>query len=329
MNDGRDGGAHGDERDGERGNGPIRGGDADRGADGDADRSPHKVTREWPGKVPGDSRYYIYAPSPLARGMFLCPLRVGISHYRPGFLRRPLPSDAYFLIMVLHGSLALTVGDVTRRVGQHQVAIIDCARGFQYTVEEDTEAIWLNFDGPTAPQYCGLMIDTLSNAFTPSDVPAVMTPLMDLLRLFDTQTAISEPLLSRIITDLLTACLLSGDGEATTRTRSRNIDAAIEYVSDHLDAPLTVGALARQAHMSEYHFIRLFKRQTGMTPHEYVTRERVQLAQSLLIDTAEPLPAIARECGFSDRRVLTAAFKRVVGMSPTTYRAAGRRGKTA
>lgn len=295
----------------------------------DSDQVPRKITREWPGKVPNDSRYYIYSPSPLARGMFLCPLRVGISHYRPGFLRRPLPSDAFFLIMVLHGSLLLTVDGEQRRVARHRAAIIDCVKGFQYAVDEDTEAIWLNFDGPTAPQYCNLMISTLSNVFTPADTPAVMTPLMDLIRMFDTQTAISEPLLSRIITDLLTACLLSGDGDGTTRTRSRNIDATIEYISDHLDTPLTIDALARQAHMSEYHFIRLFKRQTGMTPHEYITRERVQLAQSLLIDTAEPLPAIARECGFSDRRVLTAAFKRVIGMSPSTYRNANSPGKTS
>lgn len=292
--------------------------------DGAIAGSPHKVTRAWPGKVSGDSRYYIYAPSPLARETFLCPLRVGVSHYRPGFLRRPLPWDAFFLIVVLEGALRLTADGTTRHIRHHQAAIIDCSRGFQYSAEEDTQTIWLNFDGPVAGRYCDLMIRALSNVFTPTDPASVVSPLMELMHIFDTQTTVNEPVMSRIITDLLTACLLSGNGSTTTRIRSHDIDTVINHIEKHLSSSLPVAELARHAHMSEYHFIRLFKRQVGMTPHEYITRERIRLAQVLLTDTTESLPAIARECGFSDRRVLTAAFKRILGMSPRTYRSANR-----
>jgi transcriptional regulator GlxA family with amidase domain len=92
------------------------------------------------------------------------------------------------------------------------------------------------------------------------------------------------------------------------------------WIAGHLDADLSVAALAARANLTERSFSRAFRREVGQTPAAYVEALRVERARILLEDGAESLHAVARATGFASAEVLRRAFHRRVGVSPAAYR---------
>jgi AraC family transcriptional regulator len=93
-----------------------------------------------------------------------------------------------------------------------------------------------------------------------------------------------------------------------------------EYIDAHLDTELTLEQLATVAHLSPYHFARLFKNSMGLPPHQYVIARRVERAKELLQARKRlPLAEVAAEVGFSDQSHFTRHFKRIVGVTPRQF----------
>jgi len=106
-------------------------------------------------------------------------------------------------------------------------------------------------------------------------------------------------------------------GQSADRVPLRELQA---WIADHLDADLSVPALAARACMSERHFARAFKAETGMTPAVYVESLRVERARLALESGAAPIDAVAERCGFGTVETLRRAFARRLGVSPAAYR---------
>jgi transcriptional regulator GlxA family with amidase domain len=105
--------------------------------------------------------------------------------------------------------------------------------------------------------------------------------------------------------------------QAADRAPLRELQA---WIADHLDADLSVPALAARACMSERNFARAFKAETGMTPAVYVEALRVERARLALEGGGAPIEAVARRCGFGTVETLRRAFARRLGVSPAAYR---------
>ena len=95
--------------------------------------------------------------------------------------------------------------------------------------------------------------------------------------------------------------------------------AAKEYIHAHLDQNISLAELAAVAHLSEFHFARLFKQTTGLSPHQFVIHQRVERAKQLIAAGRLSLAQIALEVGFSDQSQLTLHFKRLVGVTPKRF----------
>jgi transcriptional regulator GlxA family with amidase domain len=93
------------------------------------------------------------------------------------------------------------------------------------------------------------------------------------------------------------------------------------WIVGHLDADMSVSALATRANMSERSFTRAFRREVGQSPAAYVETFRIEHARALLEDGAPSLEAVAQAAGFASAEVLRRAFHRRVGVSPGDYRA--------
>jgi AraC-like DNA-binding protein len=79
--------------------------------------------------------------------------------------------------------------------------------------------------------------------------------------------------------------------------------------------------LARDVGMSPYHLLRIFRQVVGMTPHQYVLRTRLHRAAARIRRTDEPIAAIAFDVGFGDLSTFNHRFRRVMGLTPSAYRA--------
>lgn len=93
----------------------------------------------------------------------------------------------------------------------------------------------------------------------------------------------------------------------------------VDYIDADLDRDLSLKELAKSVQMSPHYFSRLFKKTTGITPHQYVIRCRVDRAKNLLKQGKLSIAEIATEVGFVDQSHLHRHFKRLVGVTPKTY----------
>jgi AraC family transcriptional regulator len=95
---------------------------------------------------------------------------------------------------------------------------------------------------------------------------------------------------------------------------------AIEAVEDHLVSGISLAELAEATGVSVSHFEVLFKRSTGVSPHQYLLRCRVGRAKELLRFGDLSLADVAARVGFCDQSHFTRHFKRIVGVTPSVYR---------
>ena len=95
-----------------------------------------------------------------------------------------------------------------------------------------------------------------------------------------------------------------------------------DYVEARLDQRLSLTDLAAVSCLSPYHFSRSFKQAVGVGPQRYITQRRLERAKTLMRRTNLPLALIAQEAGFADQSHLTSVFRREIGVTPGSYRAA-------
>jgi AraC family transcriptional regulator len=93
-----------------------------------------------------------------------------------------------------------------------------------------------------------------------------------------------------------------------------------DYIDAHLDRDLSLARIAGVINISPTYFANLFKQTTGVPPHQYVIRQRVQRAEMMLSKTDLAIADIAFQVGFSSQSHLTKQFKRLTSMTPKQTR---------
>ncbi len=99
------------------------------------------------------------------------------------------------------------------------------------------------------------------------------------------------------------------------------ITRAKEFILDHQGEELCLGQVARAVNTSTYYFCKLFKRVTGINFTDYLSRVRIEKARNLLLNPSLRISEIAFEVGFQSLTHFNRVFKKIVGQSPTDYRA--------
>ena len=93
-----------------------------------------------------------------------------------------------------------------------------------------------------------------------------------------------------------------------------------DYVREQLDENISVKALATLVELSPFHFSRVFKEATGLSPLQFVTRERINRAQQLIRETPRSIIDIGLEVGYTSPSSFAKVFRQVVGVTPTDFR---------
>lgn len=94
----------------------------------------------------------------------------------------------------------------------------------------------------------------------------------------------------------------------------------LQWLMQHLDGEHSVDSMAKRQFMSSRTFARRFAAETGTSPHQWLTKQRVLAAQRMLETTDLPLDLIAARVGLASATLLRHHFAAVVGIAPSTYR---------
>ncbi len=111
--------------------------------------------------------------------------------------------------------------------------------------------------------------------------------------------------------------------QAPGRDRQRVVEAAL-WIDAHAPEPICLDSIAAKAGLSPFHFLRLFAKVLGVTPHQYLVRSRLRHAARLLADRARSITDVAFDVGFGDLSNFVRTFHRAAGVSPRKFREAGK-----
>lgn len=93
-----------------------------------------------------------------------------------------------------------------------------------------------------------------------------------------------------------------------------------QFIDQNIQSALHLKDMASKAHLSEFHFSRVFKKIYNITPYQYFIKKKVEHAAHLIIKTQLPFTAIAYSLGFKDIHSFSKTFKKIYHTSPTEYR---------
>jgi AraC family transcriptional regulator len=176
----------------------------------------------------------------------------------------------------------------------------------------------------------GMAADRIEFASRHSVVDPVIADFASTFRAELTGDAPNGVLYAETLTVGLVLHLLANYGVAKPKVSSPRgklnafqLRSVIGFIDAHLGEDVSLMALARQAHVSPFHFARLFRRTVGIPPHQFVLRLRIQRAIGLMKSRTFSLAHIAAECGFHDQPHFTRAFRTVTGTTPAAYPSRG------
>ncbi|MFA7281676.1 MAG: AraC family transcriptional regulator [Sterolibacterium sp.] len=106
---------------------------------------------------------------------------------------------------------------------------------------------------------------------------------------------------------------------ADARQRRRAVEAAV-WIDENSQDSLSLDTIANEAGLSPFHFLRVFTRVFGVTPHQYLVRSRLRHATHLLAEESRSVTEVALDVGFNDLSNFVRTFNRAAGMSPGHFR---------
>ena len=111
--------------------------------------------------------------------------------------------------------------------------------------------------------------------------------------------------------------------EARAYDRRRAVEAAL-WIDANAHGPIDLESSAEEFGLSPFHFLRLFAKVLGVTPHQYLIRSRLRRAARLLADDTRPITEVALDVGFADLSNFVRTFHRAASVSPRSFRQAAR-----
>lgn len=110
------------------------------------------------------------------------------------------------------------------------------------------------------------------------------------------------------------------DSKNAAKDNYNYVNKAIDFIQEYYNSNISLDDICHAIHITPYHFIRLFKEETGLTPHVYLLNVRIENAKKMLEKRECTITETAYLCGFSTVSHFSAAFKKQVGIAPLEYK---------
>ena len=105
-----------------------------------------------------------------------------------------------------------------------------------------------------------------------------------------------------------------------SHVKDSRISEAISYIRDNIGSRIEISKLADMACMSKDHFTRMFRKETGETPNQYIILRKMEKAELLIVTTEMSVKSIANALGYDDSSYFNRLFRKQTGVTPQQYR---------
>ncbi|NLV59858.1 MAG: AraC family transcriptional regulator [Clostridiales bacterium] len=269
-----------------------------------------------------NSEVYFHTASEAARRMYFYLRCTGHFYCDENYAVNRQSYSSFLILYVARGSGYAYIENRRVELSEGYFALLDCFAPHRYGTQTGWEIYWIHFHGVTAREYYNVIVQNKNQFMLPLNPYSTARDLERIFSMFDTQKRTVEPLISKYITSLLTEFVIYNGTQRQT-TQSSGMEQVLNYIAENVDKNLTLAELAQKAALSPYYFSRVFKKEIGYSPHEYLIIARVNTAKFYLKTSVLPIKEIAFRCGFSSECNFCTTFKRIVSITPLTYRNSG------
>ena len=264
------------------------------------------------------------ARHPLLRGLF--PTDAGLYPHAEGhYVEREQGAPGTVLIVCCKGRGWVTFRGHTFGIGSGDVALLPPNEPHAYGADEaDPWTIeWAHYTGSESSAWRALILEDGSPTV---HVPAGSVSELKLAAVHerlevgygDFQLLSAAAALRNCLTEVARLRRLSG----TLATAMDAVDASAVWMRENLERRISLGELARRACLSPSHYSAIFRRRFGFAPIDWLIRQRIHRACSLLQTRSDKIAVIAASVGVTDPYYFSRVFRKVMGMSPDAFRRA-------
>lgn len=259
---------------------------------------------------------YFHTASPFAQGNLCYPLwGATYTCTRPYRVERKESLACFLMFYIQQGKLLFHYRGREFTALPGAVVLLDCKQPHGYHAAGEVSFHWFHCLGAAMQAYSDRLW-ALQGAVFPENYASEQY-FLDVLGQLRSGGP-NEDLLSVRIFQIL--CLLSMPASAVVHPFSAPVEQARAFMAAHLSENLSIDDVADAAALSRYHFSRLFRKETGFAPYEYLMQLRFRHAKQLLSDTGLSVEEIAARCGFCSASNLIRAFRQDTGMTPHQFR---------
>lgn len=269
--------------------------------------------------VTKDSEYFLYVPSVTAKELFFYPTIIGRFEYEPGYMIKRNHFDSFLIMLIEEGVPEINLPGKSLSAPKGSLVLLDCYNEHEYGSPNSWKSLWVHFDGPMARKYYEYISGNFGNVLFPRNYPAIHYQLQAMYMEFLEHKPVNEGRMSLYISTVLNASFTQ-ESVASAQNNSDGLKKAIAYINENFSDNISLNELAKKASLSPFYFSRLFKKETGLTPHQYLIETRIAVAKFLLVSSAVSIREIAYETGFPDESSFCACFRKRENMTPASYR---------
>ena len=269
-------------------------------------------------KVSPNSIYFFHTPTADAKSMLLYPTAIGSFNYLPGYSLTRNRYDSYLIIFVESGTMEILLDGKYQAAKKGDSVILNCYNPHAYQTNEGCKTLWIHFDGKMAKNYYTFITKEYGNIISSGRFDNIRSILLNLIDSFKDHSLINEIQLSLNINNLLLELITDRNNE--NEPLQNGIKRVTSYLADNFRKDISLNEMADMAGFSPYYFTRKFKKETGMTPHQFLLSTRICAAKYNLSNTSMTISEIAYSCGFDDESAFCYCFRKREGLTPNEFR---------
>ncbi|MCX7714448.1 MAG: AraC family transcriptional regulator [Clostridia bacterium] len=262
------------------------------------------------------SEIYFHTPSGLEKSMFLYPLSVGHFYCNHRYETSRIGLDNYLIIYIKNGKGLLIYEGKTTYVKKGEIIFINCNRPHTYKSDPDWESVWMHFNGTGAKQYYDIIEEKMGNVSYVGE-GMIYQVLMSILKTFRDNEPMNEAIMSCYIQRILAELY---QNTCNAKRNSGILFDVLQYIQENYNKNISLDDLCNLVHLSPYYFCRMFKKEMGYAPYEYIIVVRINMAKRLLKKTNKTIKEIAFETGFNSEANFIRTFKVYTNMTPGIFK---------
>ena len=267
----------------------------------------------------------LYTPSVFARTSLLYLQEVGSLEalYPHTSTRENLVPFLFFV--VTSGSGKLTYEDKVYELEQGDCVFVDCKKAYSHSTDLDLWKLdWVHFYSSTMSSIYDKYLERGGKpVFHVSDVSNFTALIHELYDLASSSDYIRDMRINEKLSNLLTLIMKESwnpDNKMTTSRKRLELENIKNYLDEHYTEHISLEDLSNQFFINKFYLTKIFKDSYGITINNYLISKRITKAKQYLRFTDMTVDEIAQAIGISDVNYFCRMFKKVEGMSPTTYK---------